>query len=54
MTLIMSAGMVQPGADAASQKKLAEMAAMARAAQLSKRRSRLARQLGEDGVTGGV
>ncbi|RDV01145.1 DUF502 domain-containing protein [Undibacter mobilis] len=38
MTLIMSAGMVQPGADAASQKKLAEMAAMARAAQLSKRK----------------
>ena len=36
MTLIMSAGMVQPGADKDAQKKLAAMAATARTAQLPK------------------
>ncbi|HWK95721.1 MAG TPA: DUF502 domain-containing protein [Pseudolabrys sp.] len=38
MTLIMSAGMVQPGADKDAQKKLADMAATARMAQLAKAR----------------
>lgn len=36
MTLIMSAGMVQPTVDKDAQKKLTEMAAMARAAQIAK------------------
>lgn len=36
MTLIMSAGMVQPGADKDTQKKLADMAATARAAQIAR------------------
>lgn len=38
MTLIMSAGMVQPGADKDAQKKLADLAATARMAQLAKAR----------------
>jgi len=38
MTLIMSAGMVQPGADKDAQKKLADLAATARMAQLAKER----------------
>ena len=36
MTLLISAGMVQPGADKDAQKKLASMAATARAAQIAK------------------
>ena len=38
MTLIMSAGMVQPGADKDAQKKIADLAATARMAQLAKAR----------------